>query len=244
MGPQTNTHGNPNGARFVTAYNQIDGILRSIYGFRANITFTDLIRRCAGLNSIIRVYEDDLVDLARLRNAIIHNKSETLIAEPNLEVVELMEKVAALISTPPIAIEVIKSVNVAVAHSDISLKDLLLETSRYQHNNFPIYKRNTFIGVFNSRLLAKVLADIVTEGKSIDSYIRDTTVEEFMRNNPNKHFALASEHVTIEEVLTLFNESRKLSCVLITKDGGVEGRPLGIITNSDLMDLKMVMNKY
>ena len=77
------------GVRFLNAYNLLDHSLRTQYNFKTNISFSDLIRRCASLNQVIRSYEDNLVELARLRNAIVHSHSDRIIAEPHEDVVAL-----------------------------------------------------------------------------------------------------------------------------------------------------------
>ncbi|MCL2755802.1 MAG: hypothetical protein FWE45_02000 [Firmicutes bacterium] len=235
-----------NATRFVNAYNTIDHSLRNQYNFKTNITFTDLIRRCSSLNTVIRVYEDELVDLARLRNAIIHNKSEVLIAEPHIEVVELLEKIAKLVSAPPLAIESIKSGEVAIASADITLKDLIIETSRVKHSSLPIYKGDTLIGVIRWRKFIEVLGGFVIEsGRSIDDFVNNTTAEQFLVNFPsNNHFAVANNKVTIEEALTWFNTNRKLTCIILTKDGTPSCKPLGIITTGDVMDLMKILENY
>lgn len=235
-----------NADRFVNAYNIIDHALRTQYNFRTNITFTDLIRRCSSLNTVIRVYEDDIIDFARLRNAIIHNRTDRLIAEPHMEVVELLEKVARLISTPPLAIESIKSGEVDIASADISVKELIIETSRVHHSSLPIYKGNTLVGVIRWRKFVEVLgAHVISSGKSIDEFIEKTTVEQYLKTYPsNNHYMVASNKITIEQVLSLFNHNRKLACIIITKDGSISCKPIGIITGGDVMDLMKVLEAY
>ena len=90
-----------NAQRFITAYNEIDHSLRSIYGFKRSLTFSDVIRKAVQFNSVIRKYEETLIDYARLRNSIVHsNNANYIIAEPHDDVVEEMEMIAKLISTP------------------------------------------------------------------------------------------------------------------------------------------------
>lgn len=235
-----------NGTRFVNAYNQIDHSLRTQYNFKTNITFTDLIRRCSSLNTVVRVYEDDLIDLARLRNAIIHSKSDTIIAEPNPDVVELLEKIARLVSTPPLAIEAIRSGEVDIARASISLRDLILETSRVRHNSIPIYKSDTLIGVIRWRKFIEVLGShVIGQSKDVNAFLAETTAEDFLRQYPsNNHYMVASNKITIEEVLGLFNQNRKLACIILTKDGTATCRPLGIITGGDVMDLMKILENY
>jgi spore cortex formation protein SpoVR/YcgB (stage V sporulation) len=99
-----------NGQRFLDAYNAIDRAMRVQYNFKTTISFSDLIRRCADLNHTIRQYEDDLINLARLRNAIIHNSDASrVVAEPHNSVVDLVEKIARLVTTPPLVVDVTHS---------------------------------------------------------------------------------------------------------------------------------------
>ena len=58
--------------------------------------FSDLIRKAASLNYTIRKYEDDLIDYGRLRNAIIHNSDDFVIAEPHDSVVENIEHIGVI----------------------------------------------------------------------------------------------------------------------------------------------------
>lgn len=86
---------------------------------------------------------------------------------------------------------------------------------------------------------------IITTGKSLDVFIANTTAEQYLSTFPsNNHFMVASNKITIEQVLTLFNQNRKLACIIITKDGSVSCKPLGIITGGDVMDLMKVLENY
>ena len=81
-----------NAERFITAYNSIDYSLRTIYNFKRSMSFSDVIRRGVVLNSVVRKYEEDLIDFGRLRNAIIHQgNSKYTIAEPHDDIVEKIE---------------------------------------------------------------------------------------------------------------------------------------------------------
>ena len=87
-----------NATRFLNAYNILDHSLRNQYNFKRSMAFSDVVRRSVLLNSVIRKYEDDLIDFGRLRNAIVHSGNETdVIAEPHLNVVEKLEKIAKII---------------------------------------------------------------------------------------------------------------------------------------------------
>ena len=88
---------NVNASRFISAYNRLDQGLRDIYSIKKNLNFADMIRKVAGVNTVVLKFEEELISYGRLRNAIVHNsKEEKIIAEPNIEVVEKLEKIARI----------------------------------------------------------------------------------------------------------------------------------------------------
>jgi len=231
--------------RFVNAYNLLDHSLRAQYNFKTNISFSDLIRRTATLNQVIRLYEDDLIDLARLRNAIIHSKSEQVIAEPHENVVELMEKVARIISTPPLVVEAIKSTNVNIINAEQSLRDYVVMSSTVGHSNIPVYKRDMLIGVLQRHSFLGHIGYVMKEGKDLDDFLIGTTIEQFLIDHPPRttRFTIVSARVTIEEAIELFN-NRQLSAIIITSDGTSGGKLMGIVTNADIITLMQILDGY
>ena len=230
--------------RFVNAYNLLDHSLRTQYNFKTNISFSDLIRRTASLNHVIRHYEDDLIDLARLRNAIIHSKSEEVIAEPHENVVVLIEKVARIISTPPLVVDALKSPSVDTINAESTLRDYIIMSSKVGHSNIPVYKSNMLIGVLQRHSFLEIIGHVMQQGRGLDEFISTSSIESFLREFPcNKHFIIVSTRVTIEEVLELFN-NRKLSAIIITSNGTSGGKLMGIVTNADIMALMQILDGY
>jgi predicted transcriptional regulator len=231
-------------SRFINAYNTIDHSLRTQYNFKTNISFSDLIRRCASLNQVIRLYEDDLIDFARLRNAIIHGKNEQVIAEPHEDVVETLEKVAKIISTPPLLVDVIKKDAVNYITAESKLRDYVIMSSTIGHSNIPVYKREMLIGVLQRHSFLESLGHIAREGRSLDEFLGSTTIEAFLRETPlNTHFTIVSAKITIEEVIEKFT-NRKLSAILITSDGTSGGKLIGIVTTADIIGLMRILEGY
>jgi len=230
--------------RFVNAYNLLDHSLRTQYNFKTNISFSDLIRRCATLNQVIRSYEDDLIDFARLRNAIIHSRNEQVIAEPHEDVVVLMEKVARIISTPPLVVDAIKRAHVEVIASDNNLREYIVKSSAIGHSNIPVYKQKMLIGVMQRHSFLENLGHVIKDGRKVDEYLENTNIEQYLRENPSTtHFTIVSARVTIEEVIELFG-NRKLSAVIITDNGTSGGNLLGIITTADIIGLMQILEGY
>lgn len=233
------------GVRFLNAYNAIDKALRAQYNFKTTISFTDLIRRCADLNHVVRGYESDLINFARLRNAIVHSSDNNkVIAEPHLEVVELMEKIASLISTPPLVVDIMRLRPVTVIDATRTLYDLIKETGNTGHGMIPAYKGNNLVGIVRWRKLIEDLA-MILDKTNLDMFIRKTSIEDYLRLYPQSgHFTIVNKEVTIEQVLTIFNNNRKIAAVLVTEHGTIMEPPICFLTNADIIDLVKVIESY
>lgn len=60
---------------FLISFNRIEKWMRDEMGNARNMGFTELVRRLAQRKQLmIRKYEDDLLQLAQLRNAIVHDR--------------------------------------------------------------------------------------------------------------------------------------------------------------------------
>jgi len=232
--------------RFISAYNQIDHALRSQYNFKSNISFSDLVRRCSQLNMIVKNHEDDLISYARLRNAIVHSVSDYVIAEPHDEVVALMEKIARVVTTPPLAIDALGRQAVVTVQSTLTLREWLIEKSKVEFSNLPVYKGNALIGVMYFRNYVNAFGKLLAQRQNIDEFVDGTTVEEFLHDypSPDKQYQLVSAKITIEEVLKIFNDNRKIICLIVTKSGNFLDSPMRIITRADVIDLMSVVEKY
>ena len=235
-----------NARRFINAYNTIDYAIRVQHSFKRSMSFSDLIRKAVPLNYLVRKYEDDLIDFGRLRNAIIHGGNDDfVIAEPHIDVVEKIEKIAEAIKTPPKALDVICHKDVLCAQNDIKLIDIIELISTSEFSNIPIYKDGGLIGVANGQRIIDEIGKAIERKENVDDYIKNTTIEEII--NPEttaKYYEVVNLNATIEEVLNLFYSNRKLIAILITKTGSLKEIPLGIVTASDVIIMNNILDNY
>ncbi|MCQ2564808.1 MAG: CBS domain-containing protein [Clostridia bacterium] len=235
-----------NAERFITAYNTIDYSLRSIYDFKRSMSFSDVVRRSVLLNSIVRKYEEDLIDFGRLRNAIIHSgNSKITIAEPHDDIVKQIENLAELISKPPHAIDRVGNKEVIIIAGDVKISVVMELMSRTGYSNLPVYEDNKLLGVVNARKLLNVLGNKVAEGINLQEYIESTSVVDIISLMGDDYFfVIADENLTIDAAMNYFENNRKLMIILITKDGKENGKPLGIISHADIIDMKKILDIY
>ena len=115
-----------NATKFLDIYNQVDSALRSQNNLNMGYSYTEAVRKVARTNSIVKKYEDKLIDYGRLRNAIVHSSNENYcIAEPYAEVVKEYEKIAELICAPPLAINALPKREIRCVDGGVSLREVL-----------------------------------------------------------------------------------------------------------------------
>ncbi len=234
-----------NAKRFIEAYNKIDHSLRVQYNLKRGQTFSDCIRRCASLNSIVRKFEDTLIDYGRLRNAIIHRSDDYIIAEPHTIVVEHIEKIAELISTPPLAINSVCRKDVLTVQSNVDIKSVIKLMAESGYSNIPVYKDLSLIGLANGQKIMDVLGKQLIKGINLEEFISSTMIGDVIPTMVSSNFyAVANAKLTIEESLNMFYTNRKLLAILLTKTGNFMEPVLGIITVGDIIDLNNILESY
>ncbi len=235
-----------NADRFISAYNQIDYSLRTIYDFKRSMSFSDVVRRSVVLNSVVRKYEEDLIDYGRLRNAIIHNGNRKyVIAEPHDDVVVQIEKLAELISEPPLAIDRVGNREVITINQDMSIGKAMELMARTGYSNLPTYGGDKLIGILNGRKLINILGNKLADGINLQEFVDNTSVGTIIQDmGDDYYFMLADEELTIDEAMNYFENNRKLLIILITKNGKDSSRPLGIISSADIIDMKKILDVY
>ncbi len=235
-----------NAERFIQSYNSIDHTLRAVYGFKRTITFADLIRKAVPLNSVVRKYEDELIDYGRLRNSIVHKTNPNyVIAEPHDEVVLEFEKIAKLIQTPPTALEKVCKHPVMICDKTLTVRQLLETMSETGYKNLPIYDGDNLLGVAIGTRLLDHLGRAIKDGVELNSYIETTPVIDIMsRVNEENYFRVADKNLTIERALNYFYLNRRLQIIIITEKGTVSERPLGVVTVADILDMNAVLENY
>ena len=235
-----------NAERFIEAYNTIDYSLRTIYDFKRSMSFSDVIRRSVVLNAVVRKYEEDLIDYGRLRNAIIHHgNSKYTIAEPHDDIVTKIEKLAELISEPPLAVDRVGNKEVIIIDKDLTISKAIELIARTGYSNLPVYEENKLLGIINGRKLINVLGGKIADGINLQEFVDNTTVGEIVSlMGDDYYFMLADDDITIDEAMNYFENNRKLLIILITKDGKDTSKPLSIISSSDIIDMKKILDVY
>lgn len=233
-----------NAERFITAYNRLDKTIRDIYNFKPALTFSDVIRKSADMNYLIKKYEDDLIDYGRLRNSIVHRSDDRVIAEPHDEVVEQMEKIVRVVTMPPKVMHTVANRSVFIADGQVPCDRILVEMSKNGFSNVPIYLGDTLVGVLNRKMVVDAIGTALLEQKDIDKLLKGPIVDCFSVLDVNNHYEVVGADATIDNILYMFQQNRKLSTVVITPKGSYNEFPVGIIVTADLIDIQAILDNY
>ena len=235
-----------NAKRFISAYNQIDQSLRNQYDLGSSISYTEAVRKVSRYNAFVKKYEDKLIDYGRLRNSIVHSFNEDMIiAEPHSEVVDDYEKLAVTICTPPLAIDTVINRDIKTISHDTPLSEVVKNIYKSGNSNWPVYKDDMLIGVANSRKLIKEIGKKVFEKKDINEYLENTKIEDAISNfGEDNYYTIANKNVTLDKILNLFSENRKLSLIIITETGSLLEQPLGVVAIADIMDVNKILDNF
>ena len=234
-----------NGDRFISAYNRLDQGLRSIYNIKQSLGFGEVVRKVAPINSVIRKYEDDLIECGRLRNAIVHGAGDTLIAEPNTEVVEKIEQIARIVTTPPRVIDVLPKRKVFVVDGNKTIGNICSNVFESGFSIVPVQIKGTIVGVINRKMIVDAIGAAIKANMSVDKLLKQpvATGLDALLNETN-HYEIAPSSITIDSMLFMFQQNRKLSAVIITKNGNYNEEPLAVVVTSDTLDLQTVLDNY
>ena len=235
-----------NAHEFLDSYNKIDAQLRQLYNFKPSQSFSDMVRRSAEQNSVVRKYENDLMDFARLRNAIVHQSTDgRVIAVPCDEVVTEMRLIERLLCAPPTIGGTMKPKKIVSIDDTVSVRQALLLIARTDYSNIPVYRGKRMVGVVNNRRIIKALGGAVQSGVSVDEWLSETPVSDILSEaDLLVYYKYLGKRNTLQDILTAFEENKKLLAVAVSEHGTPGERIVNFVTPADLVRISKLMEDY
>ncbi|MBE1556268.1 CBS domain-containing protein [Sporosarcina limicola] len=230
-----------NSDRFIFAYNRIEKSMEKMSGTISYMPFSRLIDKAKKTNAIIRKFEYDLREYGDLRNAIVHHRTDFdyAIAEPHDEIVELIEYIDQELSKPVTVGDLFqRKVHILQASDSLSAGLKLIREKKF--DQIPIYEKRRFIGLITATGITYWLAD-----KMIDEIISremPTLLDIYYHEKQKNTYRFIKKDLSVYEAEEYFKKAvaggKRLEALLITENGLVDEKLLGIITPLDLMKIK------
>lgn len=219
---------------FLASFNRIDKWLKEELGNPRNMGFSEMVRRLSKRNDLpVGQYGDDLLQMAQLRNAIVHEQigEDFVIAEPNQWVVDRITEIEKNLLKPELVLPTFKKY-VTGFEITVPITELLETVAKKRYSQFPLYDKGTFKGLITLRALGYWFAQESLKG---EIKLAGRKAEELiLTNGKTTNYQFVSGDTTVNEAEAMFHDNSLLEAILITKDGNPDGNLLGIIRPRDV----------
>ncbi|MHC5267773.1 CBS domain-containing protein [Enterococcus sp. LJL98] len=229
MGQQANT--------FLTSFNRIEKWLKEALDSPRNMGFTQMVRRLASRSDLpIKHYEEDLIQISQLRNAIVHEqvREDFIIAEPNQWIVHRILTIEAALLQPELVLPRFGK-KVTGFEQTLPLTELLKIVAKKRYSQFPLYEKGIFTGLITLKDIGYWVAKESLMG---DLYFKNKVARDLILSDGKTiNYQFVAKDCPITVVEAMFKETALLEAILITPDGNQNGQLLGIIRPRDLLNL-------
>ncbi|MFT4414222.1 CBS domain-containing protein [Fredinandcohnia humi] len=224
--------------RFEVAFNQIHDSLKSIVKINDD-RFKTLLDIGVRKHQIINQYYNDLKQYAKLRNSLVHDKKELgyYIAEPHLDVVTHIEKIASIFNRPNYAL-MIATKEVITVNYDENIINTFQTIKRYGYSQYPVYRNKECVGLLATGDIVKWMTENVRNAVVELAEIKVKDVLKTVRNHPIEFAAKSIDIFSVEDIFENKHKNKiYLEAVIITENGKSDELPLGMVTAWDLIEI-------
>jgi len=223
---------------FIESYNAVEKYLEEVVQRDRYTGFTSLVR---DYQKQYGAWEDaqGILEMARLRNVIVHNLTEPYeyLSVPTEETLQKIEEIRDHLINPVLAAQLFSKRVVTVRCSD-SLSSLLNLIKKTKHTRFPVYDDNHFCGLITENSITHWLARHVDYQQN-SLVVGDVTIETVLEVNKNRiNYQFISKNTRVDEARKLFLDNSRLEALLMTETAKVQQRLLGIATRWDVLRMK------
>jgi hypothetical protein len=131
-----------------------------------------------------------------------------------------------------------------VYEGEVKLADVMKELYTTGYSNVPVYLKGTLVGVINRKMLIDAIGKAVSIGEDLNKMMNKKVVDALAVLDTGNHYEVVSEKATIDNVLYMFQQNRKLSTVIITPSGAYTELPVGIVVTADIIDMQTILDNY
>ena len=219
---------------FLSTFNRIEKELKRQLENPANMGFSEAVRRLSKRHdNLIGENENDLLQLAQLRNAIVHDQvaDDFVIAEPNEWAVTRIQQIEETLLRPEKVLPRFEK-NVTGFERNLPLVEIMKIITEKRFSQFPVYDKGRFMGLITLRTIGFYFAQASLNGSvSLKGRVAEDLL---LANGKRSNFKFVSADTKVSEVEKMFHTEGLLEAILITKDGDSAGNLLGIIRPRDI----------
>ena len=224
-------------ARFLGSFNRVDAALARVALPEKPHGFADRLRVAAARSELVAEHADDIRLLSRLRNAIVHeSRGSTPIAEPHVETVDLIERLARLLENPPLLVHVLDQDEIVTCRDVEAIGPVIERMHREDFSQVPVLSDGCPVRLMTAETVLHWMA------ASSGTPSADDRVSDVMRHGDGcDAVSFLGADATVGDALGVFRaaelDEHRIWAIVVTATGGEFDDPVAIATSSDLLAL-------
>lgn len=234
-----------NADRFTSIYNELDRFMRRNLGSDVGreVSFSNLVRQLLDRKRITLTQRDDLLEFARLRNAIVHNpdRDATPIAEPHDRIVGKFAAIVNQVINPAVALDeiAVKAKDIFITTPNSNALDVMKKMSKFTYTHVPVMEADKLIGVFSEETVFAFIVknqDVIVDSSMLIKEFADFIPIE---NHQSEYYEFVSKKTLVADIEEAFQiglkGKKRISVIFVTENGKLTETLLGLITAWDLV---------
>lgn len=228
----------PNTEQFIEQFNRLESALKRKMNRSNSTSFSALVGEASKKDPFIRRYRDLLDSFRELRNVLVHEEGNRIIATPTDGAVTALIKLTDIYTKPEKIYSLFRK-KVIIVQGDKSLMDAMNLMKENGFTNLPVYDSEGCIGLLSARVITKWLLDHYDEFGVVTRNVDQVSIQEVLDEIEHiDEVAMVSRHLDVLAFLELQkNRPSPSGFYVITENGKRKEKPLGIISGKDLPEL-------
>ena len=220
--------------QFLQLFNTLENALKTNLRKDSFTPFSRLLFEAAKRDQFIKRNKEILDDISDLRNVLVHQEGNIIIATPSDETIEILTTIVNRYTKPILLMDLCDQQVISI-RTDKSLKEALTIMYKSDFSKIPVYDGKVCIGLLTGNMISRWLQKNVDTKQATDRLLSDTLIQEVMTYQKEKDgISYLPRDMNVNEFMNLANQKPSPSGVyMITQHGNNTEKPLGIITNYD-----------
>lgn len=219
---------------FLQLFNTLENALKINLKKDSYTPFSRMLFEAAKRDQFLKKNKDILDDISDLRNVLVHQEGNIIIATPSDETIEILSAIVDRYIRPRLLIELCDQ-QVIYIRTEKSLREALMIMEKSDFSKIPVYDENGCIGLLTGNMISRWLRKNIDSKEATEQLLDETCIKDVMTYQKDKDgISYLPREMNVNEFMNLASQNPSPSGVyMITHHGRNTERPLGIITNYD-----------
>lgn len=204
-----------NHEKFLYLCNTLTRNLSDRYHLKQNATMGYAIRETRYKNPVIKYHYDALISYVELRNVLVHESYDRVLAEPTLEVINHLTHIVSKISEAKKVKDMFLFDVVCFYENDL-IESLFETIQKTKYSHFPIFNNGGLLGIISANGIAHFIASKI--GEDIISLKDIRILEVLQADEHSNHFKMITSMTPLYDIIDIFDSRQHPVMVTLISD--------------------------